>query len=101
MCIRNGIEYSCPDGHILLDPNRPFTLCFRAPCGPVLRQCDDVVNVIRQSDKWCIECWMREEEINRATMESIGGEGRGSKYVADSKQMKRCQVRGQLSLTSE
>lgn len=85
MCIRNGIEYACPDGHVLLDPVRPFTLCFRAQRGPIPRQCDDVVNRISQSEAWCIDCWMREEEIKQTVISSVGGKGRGSKYGAGSK----------------
>ena len=85
MCIRNGIEYSCPDGHILLNTIRPFTLCSRASRGPIPRQCDDVVDRIRPSDEWCIDCWMREVEVRRAVARGISGKGRCSKYGAGSR----------------
>lgn len=84
-CIRNGIKHSCPDGCILLDPVRPFTLCSRARRGPIPRQCDDVVSRITHSDEWCIDCWEREEAMERLMKQNIGGEGRYSKYRAVSK----------------
>lgn len=83
MCIRNGIRYDCPDGHVLLDPVRPFSFCFRSRRGPISRQCDIIVNSITMSDEWCIDCWMHGEEARRSVKWELDGNSRGNKHEAN------------------
>jgi hypothetical protein len=62
MCFRNGIQYSCPGGHLLLNTVDPFILCKFARHYPIPRQCANVVERFELSDDWCIDCWRREHE---------------------------------------
>lgn len=87
MCIRNGIEYSCPTGHVLLNPVRPFTLCFQAQHGPILRQCSIIIDKTTKSEEWCIDCWIRKDEVNRSVSEDVASKGQSKHDEAGSEKV--------------
>lgn len=59
MCFRNGIAYSCPDGHMLLNTFEPFTLCDRADHYPIPRQCANVIDRYEKCNEWCDDCLIK------------------------------------------
>jgi hypothetical protein len=71
MCFRNGIQYSCPGNHLLLNTVDPFTLCRFAQACPIPRQCTRVIDRFENSDDWCLDCWSGEHEGRE-----LSGEGK-------------------------
>jgi hypothetical protein len=66
MCFRNGIQYTCPSHHVLLNTIEPFTLCILAQHYPIPRQCANIVDRYEKSEDWCAGCHIDEyrgEEI--------------------------------------
>lgn len=62
MCFCNGIQYSCPGEHILLNTINPFTLCEFAQHHPIPHQCGNVIHKFEKSEEWCIDCWTQEHD---------------------------------------
>lgn len=57
MCFRNLDRYEC--GCTVLNAAKPFTICFFAPSGPILRTCggDELLSrVVRELEEPCEWC---------------------------------------------